>query len=138
MDNEEFEKRLNKEKSFITPKNHTAEFEKQLERQKEEYKVKERNYIKREPEEDILEDILTGSDSDDSSSGMVSLIAPFISIAVAVMLLLLVLVWFFPVIQDVSDEINVTEAGVVNMLPLMVGLVLFVVVASLLVKFKDY
>ncbi len=133
MDNEEFEKRLNKEKSFITPKNHTAEFEKQLERQKEEYKVKERNYIKREPEEDIL----TGSDSDDSSSGMVSLIASLIGIAVVVIVGVGVVL---PVIQDVSDEINVTEAGgltttIVNMLPLMMALVLLVVVA---IKFKDY
>ena len=133
MDNEEFEKRLNKEKSFITPKNHTAEFEKQLERQKEEYKVKERNYIKREPEEDIL----TGSDSDDSSSGMVSLIAYLIGIAVVVIVGVGVVL---PVIQDVSDEINVTEAGgltttIVNMLPLMMALVLLVVVA---IKFKDY
>ncbi len=139
MDDKEFEERLNKEKSFITSKNHTKEFEKQLEEQRQEHEVKDteerieqkkqdiRNRLFSEDEDDILE-------SSDSSGGGAGIVAAFIGVLVVTIVGVGVAL---PVIQDTLGGTNVTGVDgpittIVNLLPLMIGLVIFIAVASLI------
>ncbi len=135
MDDEDFEKRLNKEKSFLTSKNHTAEFEKQLEKHKEEYRIRD-DIEKRKQDSRRLfsnDDILESSDSS-SGSGIGGLMPAFIGILVALIIGVGVAI---PVITDTMGEaINSTEIGgvagtIIYILPLMIGLVLFVSVGVL-------
>ena len=139
MEDEEFEKRLNKEKSFInTSKNHTAEFEKQLEEHKEEHITRdELEKRKQDIRDRLFTDDLDGIlKSSDSSSGIGGLVASFVSILVALVVGVGVAI---PVIQETLNETNMsrTMGTIVSMLPLMVGLVLFVAVASLIAIGRD-
>ncbi len=143
-DDEDFEKKLNKEKSFLnTSKNHTAEFEKQLEGQKEKHRLSDderkqaiRKRLFSEDDDDILE-------SSDSSSGIGGLIPAFIGILVAVIVGVGVAI---PVITDTMSETtnstSMTElfgslGGIVNFFPIIIGIVLFIAVAGLITRFRD-
>ncbi len=106
-DDEDFEKRLNKEKSFInTSKNHTAEFEKQLEEHKEEYRVRSDIEKRKEDIKNKLSghgDIMTSSDS---SFNIVGLIIPIVTVVIVISVGLIIIGELNDVIGESTQNIS--------------------------------
>ena len=143
MDDEEFEKNLNKEKSFInTSKNHTKELEKQLEGQKEESKVRDDTEKKREIILKSLEDsddILTSSDSSWGIGALGGFIMSIVSIGIVLIIGFIILDEFKGAAVS-STQFN--QSGVIQIMgsvgsgiPIWIGITIITALAFIVLSF---
>lgn len=140
MDDEEFEDKLNREKSFIdTTKNHTEELETQLEEEKEKHKV--RDEIEREEKDykrrsELAEDILT-----EGGTGILGalpgLIIGLVTIAILFSVGLIVLGELRGTIGEESTQFNSsgTIDTVISTVPTWIGIIIIVALASIVLSF---